>query len=128
MPGQAFALSAKTEDGTIWERFRFLAACRVQEGNLVAGERLWEIVDSSGGAPLFTIQSTTDANDSLECSLDPQTGVLNCRPGPSIKTSALRFELPGGTGGQLRRDGADCTLDQAIALLLDQLVWVEEVS
>lgn len=109
----------------LWDRFQCLAEQRVSEGNLTAGERLWEVVRSSGPAPRLTIRSTRHRADFVECSLDLESGVLTCKAGSAINADPLHFQLLEGTHDMLRRDVGDCTADQAIALILDELVWIE---
>ena len=38
-----------------------------------------------------------------------------------MQSEPLRFQLPGETAGGLRRNGGNCTLEQSIALVLDEL-------
>ncbi len=111
-----------------WERFQRLAELRVREGNLVAGEPLWEIVRASGSPPRLTIRSTTCPTDFSECSLDPESGVLTCRPGPAIDAGVLRWQLLEGTSDTLRGCDQDCTVDQAVTWILDELVWIEDTE
>src|SRR5215469_15869626 len=76
-----------------WNQFQSLAEGRVNEGNLVAGERLWELVKSSDPAGRLIIRSSSDPADSVECSLN--AGVLTCRSGSRIECDALEFRLAG---------------------------------
>jgi hypothetical protein len=108
-----------------WRQFRTLAERHIQEGNLVAGERLWEVVPADDDSWL-TIRSTRWAADSVECVFDAVTGSLTCAPGAAIAAPPFTFQvLPGGT---VRRGGVECTLDEAVNLVLDELVWKEEAE
>ena len=121
----AMAPSLAKETG-LWDRFQCVAEQRIKEGNLLAGERLWEIGRSPGMPHTFTIRSTIDPADFLECSLDGEAGVLTCTPGSAIRADPLRFQVSGETAGALGREGRDFTLEQAIFLILDELVWIED--
>ena len=77
-----------------WNRFQSLAEGRIHKGNLVAGERLWELVKSPDPGRRLTIRSSSDPADFVECSLDTSAGVLTCRPGSAIECDALVFRLP----------------------------------
>ena len=127
MAANAAMVPSLAKEMGFWDKFQCLAEQRVREGNLLAGERLWEIGRSPGMPHMFTIRSTMDPADFLECSLDGEAGVLTCNPGSAIKADPMRFRVCGGTAGALWREGRDCTLDQAISLILDELVWIEEV-
>jgi hypothetical protein len=105
-----------------WDRFQSLAEVRVQEGNLVAGERLWHIVKSPDVVQALIIQSTRHPADFVECSLDGQSRVLTCRQGSAIGSGVLSFQLP---EAPLPAEGR-CTVEQALGLILDQLVWLED--
>ena len=126
MAAKAVAVPLAAEHIRFWDRFQSLAEQRIREGNLVSGEQLWEIVTSPGVAPRFTIQSTRHAAESLECSLNLETGVLTCRPGTAIKADPLNFHILRGIADTLRRNCENCTLEQAMDLILDELLWIEE--
>jgi hypothetical protein len=109
-----------------WRQFRALAQRHIDEGNLVAGERIWEIVQSGDPATWLTIRSTRWAADSVDCVFDVSTGSLTCAPGAAIAAPPLTFQvLPGGI---VRRGGVECTIDEAVNLILDELVWKEEAE
>ncbi len=112
----------------IWDRFRSLAAGRVHEGNMLAGERLWEIVNSPDREARLnlTIQSTKHPADLVACRLDPKANLLTCSPGPANHSGPLTFDLLGEPVERLRRGAWEGTLDQALNLILDQLLWTEE--
>ena len=95
-------------------------------GQSIAGERLWEIVQSGDPAAALTIRSTRWAADSVDCVFDVSTGSLTCAPGAAIAAPALTFQvLPSGI---IRRGGMECTIDEAVNLVLDELVWKEEAE
>jgi hypothetical protein len=107
----------------IWDRFRSSAEHHVGEGNLEAGERLWEIVDSSEAA--LTIRSTSWTADAIECALDIESGKLTCAPGQAIPAAPLTFQVVRDRAGTFRRGGVEYTIDEAVNLILDELVWVD---
>ena len=106
-----------------WKQFQSLAEGRVNEGNLVAGERLWELVKSPDPAGRLVIRSSSDPADSFECSLN--AGVLTCRPGSAIECDALEFRLAGDSAGMLLADEHRFTLEQALTMILDTLVSMD---
>lgn len=106
-----------------WNYFQSLAEGRVNEGNLVAGKRLWELVKSSDPAGRLIIRSSSDPADSFECWLN--AGVLTCRPGSAIECDALEFRLAGDTAGMLSADEHQLTIEQALTTILDQLVSID---
>jgi hypothetical protein len=106
-------------------RFRTVAERHVKEGNLLAGERLWEVVQSPDGTTLLTIRSTRWAADSVECAFDATTGALTCAPGPAIAAPTLVFQILPDAPGMVRRGGVECTIDEAVNLVLDELVWTD---
>ena len=106
-----------------WNQFQSLAEGRVNEGNLVAGECLWELVKSSDPAGRLIIRSSSDPADSVECSLN--AGVLTCRPGSAIECEALEFRLAGDITGMPLADEHRFTLEQALTMILDKLVSME---
>jgi hypothetical protein len=107
----------------IWAQFRCAAEHHIGEGNLEAGERLWEIVDCSG--PGLTIRSTNWSTDAIECALDFENGRLTCAPGMAIPNAALTFQVLRDKPGMFRRGGVDYTIDEAVNLILDELVRVD---
>jgi hypothetical protein len=106
-----------------WNQFQSLAEGRVNEGNLVAGERLWELVKSPDPAGRLVIRSSSDPADSFECSLN--AGVLTCRPGSAIECDALEFRLAGDGAGMLLADEHRFTVEQALTMILDTLVSMD---
>ena len=105
-----------------WNQFQSLAEGRVKEGNLVAGECLWELVKSPDPVGRLIIRSSSDPADSIECWLD--AGVLTCRPGSAIEGDALEFRLAGDSFGK-PSDEHRFTLEQALTMILDKLVWMD---
>lgn len=106
-----------------WNQFQFMAEGRVKEGNLVAGECLWELVKSPGPERRLVIRSSSDPADSVECSLN--AGVLTCRPGSAIECEALEFRLAGDSAGMPSTDEHRFTLEQALTMILDKLVSID---
>ena len=105
-----------------WNRFQSLAEGRVNEGNLVAEECLWELVKSADPADRLIIRSSNHPSESFECSFD--AGVLTCRPGSAIECDALEFRLAGDTPGMLLADEHRFTPEQALTMILDTLVSI----
>jgi hypothetical protein len=102
-----------------WDRFQNLAEIRVQEGNLLAGERLWQIVKSPDVMQALIIQSTRHPADFVECSVDRQARVLTCRSGSAIGSGILSFSMR-------EASESECTIEQALGLILDQLTWADD--
>jgi hypothetical protein len=109
-----------------WDAFRALAASRVRECNAIAGTALWETLETagvdstspeiSGNDTYFLIRSRHNPGDFLECSLDPESGAVLCRPGPAIRGDTLRLSLL----------GAGCSWVEAVTKALDQLVSLDQ--
>jgi len=124
MAAKAAIVLFPAKDTEFWERFHRMTEQRVVEGNVVAGERLWEI-ERTPCVPLsFTIRSTIDPSDFVECSLNVEASVVTCRPGPVIKGGPLAFRLTGAALQALQHHTEECTVEQAIGLILDRLVWI----
>ena len=111
------ARAAAFPDAEIWDRFRCSAGRHVDEGNLEAGERLWEIVDPPEAGGVLTIRSTSLSADSIECALDIESGNLTC--------ASMIFQVLRDQSGMFRRGGKDYTIDEAVNLILDELVRVD---
>ena len=126
MAAKAVVVRVEASENRLWSLLRRLAEQRVSEGNIVAGERLWELVPSSSEELQFTIRSIRDQSDSIECLLDPETGVLTCKTGAVINGESLTFQLLGGTCWKMQCAGKNCTIDEVIARMLDQLIWIED--
>jgi hypothetical protein len=108
-----------------WNRFQSLAESRIHEGNLVAGERLWELLKSPDPRGRLIIRSSRDPAVFIECSFDPGAGILTCRLGSAIECDALAFRLAGDTVGMLWVDERQFRPEQALTMILDQLVWMD---
>ncbi len=126
MSARAVAVPVDVTNTGFWSLLQGLAEQRVSECNIVAGELLWELVRSSSGGMQFTIRSARDQSDSIDCSLDRETGVLTCAPGAGINAESLTFQVLGATCWTLQSASEDCTVDQAVARMLDQLIWIED--
>jgi hypothetical protein len=124
MAAKAATVLFPAKDTEFWKWFHRMTEERIVEGNVLAGERLWEI-QSTPCVPLsFTIRSTIDPSDFLECSLDIEAGVVTCSPGPVIEGDPLAFRLSGAAVHPLQHNRGECTVEQAIGLILDRLVWI----
>ena len=114
------------EHGEPWERFQCFAEQRVKEGNMVAGEALWEVVCVTGAGPRLTIRSTRNTDDALECSLDPESGILTCTPCLAGGAGPWRLQLRyGGTPSSPGCEESACSIYEAVDWILDELVWLE---
>ena len=102
----------------LWTRFRCLTQRQVDEGNFVAGERLWEVVPSSN---TLTIRSTCSGAHAIECAFDDASGRLTCTAG----AGPLAFRVIPDRPGMLRCRGRNYTLAEAVNLILDELIWDE---
>jgi hypothetical protein len=107
----------------LWNRFQDVAEARVREGNLVAGEPLWEILKSPGAAGELIIRSIQRPATCVECRLNLRESVLTskCTGAP-----ALRFELRGEGVRAPGTENARIGIEQIVTLILDQLVWVDD--
>lgn len=106
------------------ERFQRLAEDLIGEGNFLAEERLWEVRMS--GPMSITISSVQWEGNAIECTFDPDAGSLRCCPGAVIGHKPLVFDVVPDQNGILRRCGADLTLEEAVQLVLDELVWMDD--
>jgi hypothetical protein len=125
----------------------------VRECNALAGERLWGVMSrkqspfrvavgqavspasrqwttsdppqqaGENACPTLTIESTTCPGDFVECTLDPVTGILSCRPGPALTAGCCEFQVERGAQG-LRRGESVYNTAEALALILDELVFM----
>lgn len=122
---QATAASSAARLGpmAIWNRFRMEAEARVRECNAVAGERLWAAKVQEPMAFRLVVESTGCPEDSIECTLDAAAGVLSCRPGPALTAGCCEFRIA-GEGMTLRMGDSEYTISEALALILDELVFV----
>ena len=111
-----------------WDRFQHLAAVRVRECNIVAGEELWITTGAADPIPTVVVVSTTCSQNRVECSFDPDRRILACKPGPALRIEPHQFEWIAETGDILRRESREFTLDEAVNLLLDELVCTENAG
>jgi hypothetical protein len=109
-----------------WEQFRRLAVERVKEGNALAGERLWEVVDPGTGPGRLVIRSTACPSNLADCRIDLRTRVLLCRNESSSQRTALKFHFVPGSPHPLRAGGREFTINEALSEVLDRLVWADE--
>lgn len=126
MAAKALVVPVCFEDAGFWDEFRRHTENRVREGNILAGERLWELVLSSSPGSRLMVRSTKHGADRIECTMDLGSRLLTCVPGSAIGSDPLIFHLIEGTSWKLARDGVECTIDQAVAWILDRLVWLED--
>jgi hypothetical protein len=128
MAARAMTIPGVCTGTAVWHRFRSLAEHHITEGNLTAGEQLWEVVQSDEASNLLIIRSTRWTADSIECALDLKSGALTCAPGSAICTGPLKFQLVQDKPGMVRRRGKEFTIDEAVQLVLSELVWVDDAD
>lgn len=102
----------------VWTRFRCLTEHHINEGNFVAGERLWAVVASSN---TLTIRSTRSGAHAIECAFDDASGRLTCAAGADPLAFRVLLDRP----GMLRFGRRNYTIAEAVNLVLDELVWDE---
>jgi len=125
MAGSAL-VPVPTELFDVWQQFQSLAEARVLEGNIVAGERLWEVVKSADLGGVLIIQSTRRPANSVKCSVNARERLLTCQSGSAFGQPVLAFYVRGGSTVQLCCGQGEFTLHEALSQVLDQLVWTEE--
>ena len=107
----------------LWNRFGMEAEARVRECNAMAGERLWSVRSHDQAELRLVVESTGCPDDYIECTLDPVAGVLVCRPGPALEAACCQFQVA-ADGTSLRLGEVEYTVSEALALILDELVFV----
>jgi hypothetical protein len=119
---QPIMLQPRIAPAAFWEEFRRGVEHCVRECNAIADERLWVI--SATRAPLrrLTVESATRSGDRIECSFDVERGILTCLPGPAVHGESLQFQW---NDGKLLRDGREYAVEEALRLVLDELVCVD---
>ena len=96
----------------------------MQEYNATAGSRTW-ITTAGPSASRFTVSSTRCPGDALECDFDAESGTVVCTPGPAIRALPVRFRWT-AEEGVLESDGRSVRIEEALRLVLDELVCVDE--
>jgi hypothetical protein len=123
MATQPVMLEPRVARVAFWERFQHEMEFRVRECNAIAGEPLW-VISGTGGSPVrFRVESAARSGDRIDCSFDLERGVLVCAPGPGVRARRLRFQW---VDGKLLRDGREYDVEQALRLVLDELVCIDE--
>lgn len=123
MATRACVISDQLAPLEFWNRFRRDAEQRVEECNIIAGEPLWKAVASAEPNLRLTIQSASRSADRIDCAFDPDAAVLTCIPGPDLRGRTRHFRW---TGETLRRGGSEFTHAELLALILDELIWLDE--
>jgi hypothetical protein len=120
---QPVMLQPRVARAAFWERFQREVELRVRECNAIAGEPLWVV--SGTGEPFgrLTVESVTRPGNRIQCSFDLDRGSLVCSPGPALHSRRLHFRW---TEGKLLFGGRECDVDDALNLVLDQLVCIDE--
>lgn len=126
MAAKSVAIPMASDRTALWTQFQDLAKHLIDEGNTIAGERLWSLVTTSGPSPKFTIGCSKAKDDRVECSLNMETGVVTCKPGPASDRAPFRFEFMPDPGGKLWGWGKAWSLEEALAMILGELVWTQD--
>ena len=107
-----------------WQHFQDQLERHVSEYNATAGSRMWVI--RTGPSPSrFTISSTLCAGDAVEFAYDADSATLVCTPGPAVHAPPIRLQWIASTG-LLEGEGLSLRIDEALRLVLDELVCVDE--
>jgi hypothetical protein len=122
MATQPVMLQPRSARVAFWDEFQREVELRVRECNAIAGEPLWVISAINGRLRRLAVEWATRPGARIDCSFDLDRGVLSCTPGPALRARRLRFRW---TEGQLLLDGNFYTMDEALRLVLDELVCVD---
>jgi hypothetical protein len=122
MTTQPVILQPRAVRVAFWDRFHRELELRVQECNAIAGEPLWVITGTAGPLRRVTVESAASPCDRIECSFDVDRGILVCAPGPGVRARRLRFRW---NDGKLLLDGREYDLQDALRLVLDELVCID---
>jgi len=114
MAASAMAGGAGVERMDAWVRFRSLSRQRIQEGNLVAGEAVWRVVEADAAGPRFAIGCARSGEVRVECRLDMETWMVTCKVAAK-KGAVVTFDLT----------ERERSLEEAVRLMLDSLAWEE---
>ena len=123
MTTQPVMLEPRAARVAFWERFQRELEMRVRECNAIAGEPLWVVSGTGGPLCRSAVESATCPGDRIECSFDVDRGILVCAPGPGIRAKRLRFRW---IDGKLLLDSREYDMQQALRLVLDELVCIDE--
>ena len=123
MTTQPVMLEPRAARAAFWEGFQRELEFRVRECNAIAGEPLWVISGTGGPLGRFSVKSVARSGDRIECSFDIDRGILVCAPGPGMRARRLRFRW---IDGKLLLDGREYDMRQALRLVLDELVCIDE--
>ena len=123
MTTQPVMLQPRAACAAFWERFQSEVELRVRECNAIAGEPLWVMSGMSAPIRRLTVASATRPGNRMDCSFEIGRGILVCAPGPGVRAKRLRFRF---TEGVLLLDGREYSIDEALRLVLDELVCIDE--
>ena len=128
MAAKPVMLPARDAGFAFWEQFRAETSRELRECNATAGHPLWTISSADASPSRFTVYSTVCAGDAVECSFDFERGILACVPGPAVKAKPVQFQWIEGNVVTLDSDGRSITMREALRLVLDELVCIDEES
>jgi hypothetical protein len=123
MTTQPVMLQPRAARAAFWEQFQREVEIRVRECNTLADEPLWVVSGAGGPLRRLTVQSAARSGDRIDCSFDAQRGILVCSPGPDVRARRLQFRL---SNGRLSLDGREYRIEEALRLVLDELVCVDD--
>ncbi len=106
-----------------WKELQSRLAERIRECNTIAAEQLWTVSTIAGPVERIVVASASNTNDRVEVSFNMSDGVIVCTPGPGVAAPPLRFQW---RSESLSLDEAPCTLDAAVAVILDELVSTDQ--
>ena len=89
-----------------WAEFLWQAERQVHDCNIEAGENLWSVCRDDEESGRFTIASTSDPANRVECFFDAERSSVVCE----AATGTFRFQL-----------GRACPPERALAMTLDLL-------
>jgi hypothetical protein len=122
MTTQPVMLEPRAARVAFWAQFQRELEIRVRECNAIAGEPLWVISGTGEALGRVRVESAARRGDRIECSFDIDRGILLCAPGPGVRAKRLRFRW---IDGKLLLDGREYEMQQALWLVLDELVCID---
>ena len=105
-----------------WTRFERLASLKLSECNAAAGERLWTMDREPSAGLRFVLRWTTVTTNSVECSLDPNTGLVTCRFGGAHNAELPQFRFVPGEEQSLQFAESELSAEEAVVAILENLM------
>jgi hypothetical protein len=104
--------------GESWQRFAALVCRNVQEGNQLAGDRLWAVWKPPGRMRL--VVRSLRRGVLVRCSWAESTSTLTVVPAAEAAVQPMRFVVSG--------TAASKTIEQAISAIFDAPIWTEDTD